>query len=700
MRHCRLDLPLDHFRLLGVSPASDAQTVLRTLAGRLDRSPEQGFTADTLLARAELLRSSADLLSDGERRAAYEADLTALTKSEGTVVAALEVPSSREVAGLLLLLEAGQPTDCFELACRSLQPPQAPALGSSREADLTLLAGLACLAAADEAKLSRHFESAAGILRQGLQLLQRMGQQPDLRERMHRELERLTPYRVLDLLSRDLVAKEERAEGLALLEQLVQRRGGLESNSDPEFSSEEFQAFFRQIRGFLTVQEQVDLFSRWGDAGSNAADFLATTALTASGFAQRKPERIGAARDRLQASGRSGIEPLLANLHLLLGDVDTALDTFEHGANKDLKTWAARQSDDPLAQLCAYCRDWLDRDVLPGYRDLDADPDLEAYFSDRDVVAWVEREDRRSGRRVEAPVASVSGAGAAADFLPSSPSSAELDSFDWSLPPVRPRLSEPDDAAPDLEAEETLLSWRLPQLNLPQFSLPSFSWPRLSLPAPRLLASAVVLVLAVAGGAWLLRPRPATAPPAPTRGGVVPAQPAPGGSGASPALPARSSSADSPGAIQGTKPNSQAQLAAQRNGTITPLTAAEPSESQIRSLLESWLATKTRVLAGAGLPANLEAIAREGMVERLANERRQDAASGVLQTIEVSIADLAISERTPGRIAVITRLRYSDSQRDAAGNVVGSTPTTTLRNVYVFGRDGDRWRLAASHSAD
>jgi hypothetical protein len=694
-----LDLPLDHFRLLGVSPASDAQTVLRTLAGRLDRSPEQGFTADTLLARAELLRSSADLLSDGERRAAYEADLTALTRSEGTVVAALEVPSSREVAGLLLLLEAGQPTDCFELACRSLQPPQAPALGSSREADLTLLAGLACLAAADEAKLSRHFEGAAGILRQGLQLLQRMGQLPDLRERMHQELERLIPYRVLDLLSRDLVAKEERAEGLALLEQLVQRRGGLESNSDPEFSSEEFQAFFRQIRGFLTVQEQVDLFSRWGDAGSNAADFLATTALTASGFAQRKPERIGAARDRLQASGRSGIEPLLANLHLLLGDVDTALSTFEHGANKDLKTWVARQSDDSLAQLCAYCRDWLDRDVLPGYRDLDADPDLEAYFSDRDVVAWVEREDRRSGRRVEAPVASVSGAAAAADFLPSSSSSSELDSFDWSLPPVRPRLSEPDDAAPDLEAEETPLSWRLPQLNLPQFSLPSFSRPRLSLPASPLLVSAVVLVLAVAGGAWLLRPRPATAPPA--RGVVVvPAQPAPGGSGASPALPARSSSAASPGPTQANKPNSQAQLAAQRNGTITSLTAAEPSEIQIRSLLESWLATKTRVLAGAGLPANLEVIAREGMVERLASERRQDAASGVLQTIEVSIADLAISERTPGRIAVITRLRYSDSQRDAAGKVVGSTPSTTLRNVYVFGRDGDRWRLAASHTAD
>ena len=674
MRHCRLDLPLDHFRLLGVSPASDAQTVLRTLATRLDRSPDQGFTAETLLARAELLRSSADLLSDGERRAVYESHLTSLARGEGTVVAALEVPSSREVAGLLLLLEAGQPADCFELACRSLQPPQAPALGSSREADLTLLAGLACLEAADEAKQSRHFESAAGILRQGLQLLQRMGQVPELRECMHRELERLIPYRVLDLLSRDLAAKAERAEGLSLLEQLVVRRGGLEANSDPDFSAEEFQAFFRQIRGFLTVQEQVDLFSRWGDEGSNAADFLATTALTASGFAQRKPERIAAACDRLQASGRSGIEPLLANLHLLLGDVDTARNIFEQGANKDLKAWAARQSDDPLAQLCAYCCDWLSRDVLPGYRDLDADPDLEAYFSDRDVVAWVEREDRRRGRRFDAPSAQVSGASAA--FLPSSSSGGELDSFDWSLPPVSSGLSAPDHAAPEPDyEEETPLSWRLPSLTLPRFSLP----------APRLLASAVVLVLAVAGGAWLLRPRPATPPPVP--------------SGASPALPNRPKPAGVP--IQGqVKPQSQAPIAALPQGTLTPLTAAEPSETQIRSLLQAWLATKTQVLAGASLPANLDSIAREGMVERLASERRQDAANGALQTIEVSIIDLAISERTPGRIAVITRLRYSDSQRDRAGKVVGSTPSTTLRNVYVFGRDGSRWRLAASHTAD
>jgi hypothetical protein len=295
-----LDLPIDHFRLLGVGPASDAQTVLRTLQLRLDRPPEEGFTAEVLQARAELLRASADLLSDGPRRAAYEADLTALAGAGAHVVPALEIPSSKEVGGLLLLLESDQPQEAFEIACRGLQPPQAPALGSSREADLTVLAGLACLGSCTEFEQQRRYERAAQILQQGLQLLQRMGQRPDLRDRMTRELERLTPYRVLDLLNRDLASTAERREGLELLEQLVERRGGLEGEADLSFPPEEFRTFFKQIRTLLTVQEQVDLFSRWGDGGSATADFLASFALTAAGFVQRKPERIQAAFQRLQ----------------------------------------------------------------------------------------------------------------------------------------------------------------------------------------------------------------------------------------------------------------------------------------------------------------------------------------------------------------------------------------------------------------
>ena len=87
-----MELPIDHFRLLGVSPTTDGETVLRALQQRLDRAPDQGFTHDTLQARAELLRSSAELLSDDERRQQYERELTTIADSDAAAVAGLEIP--------------------------------------------------------------------------------------------------------------------------------------------------------------------------------------------------------------------------------------------------------------------------------------------------------------------------------------------------------------------------------------------------------------------------------------------------------------------------------------------------------------------------------------------------------------------------------------------------------------------------------
>jgi hypothetical protein len=685
-----LDLPIDHFRLLGVGPASDAQTVLRTLQQRLDRLPDEGFTADTLQARSELLRSSADLLSDGPRRAAYEADLTALAGAGDHVVPALEIPSSKEVGGLVLLLEADQPLEAFEIACRILQPPQAPALGSSREADLTLLAGLACLGACTEFEQQRRYERAAQILQQGLQLLQRMGQRPDLRERMTRELERLSPYRVLDLLNRDLGSTTERREGLALLEQLVERRGGLEGDTDPTFPPEEFRTFFKQIRSLLTVQEQVDLFSRWGDAGSATADFLASTALTASGFAQRKPERIAAARERLLASQRSGIEPLLANLSLLLGEVDTARASFETGASRELRAWAERQSGDPLAQLCAYCRDWLSRDVLPGYRDLEADADLDAYFSDRDVMAYVEREDRISGRSYAPAAAAAPPAAAVGDRgeapLGTAPGGGETEPvgstpFSWSFPPLdfgttplAPPPQEQGSRGQDQGSRRQRNPWpELPALRerLPQ--APPAAW----------LAGGVAGLVALAlAGAWLLRPRPApptVSPPSAGSTGSAPARPAPAPGPA----PAALAPATAP----------------QRNQTIAPLRDPQPDQAEVRDLLERWLTAKAAVLGGAPMPAGIDGIARPEQVDRLAAERSADAVRGERQALDVRIRSLRLEQISPGRIAATAELLYSDQRRTADGRVLESTPTQTIRNLYVFGRDDGRWRFAAQSPA-
>ena len=673
-----MDLPIDHFRLLGVSPTTDGETVLRTLQQRLDRAPDQGFTLDTLQARADLLQASADLLSDEERRQSYERELTSIAASANGAIAALEIPPSKEVAGLLLLLEAGQAQEAFEAASRGLQPPQAPALGSSREADLSLLAGLACQGAAADCREQRRYEASARLLQQGLQLLQRMGQQPEQRRRLEHDLQTLLPYRVLDLISRDLSAHTPRQEGIALLERLVQQRGGLEGENDPDFPASEFQPFFKQIRQFLTVQEQVDLFNRWAEAGSATADFLASFALTAAGFVQRKPERILAALERLQSSGQAGMEVFMACQQLLLGQVEEAQALFDAGADADLQAWVQQQGEEPLAALCAHCRDWLSTEVLPGFRDIEAEADLDAWFADRDVQAYVDQQDRIHGRQ------RASGGGDGAMDSTGADVGAGWPDFTL-MPPLSDlegldsHASDALDAEDDNDEEDDLWdgpAWRWPPFELPPLTLPAFTLPAFHLPALRLphlqrpqldamprwtLPAGAALVVAASLGGWLLlRPRAEQVKPLP----VQPVeQPAP-----APAAPVQPS---------------------------LPLTAAEPSDAQLQLLLEAWLQAKAALLAGQPPAQPLDQIARPVPVQRLQEQLRANEQAGAVETVTARVTSLRTTERSPQRIAVEASLSYSDRRSSTDGTLLSQTPSTNLRNIYVFARDGQQWRLAA-----
>lgn len=690
-----LDLPIDHFRLLGVNANTDLPSVLRIAAQRIDRPPEQGFTAETLQARADLLRSSADLLTDPQRRAHYESELTALGASGESLQAALDVPGSKEVAGLLLLLEAGLPLDCFELASRALQPPQAPALGSGREADLSLLAGLACLDAAAELRRERRYEAAAQVLSQGGQLLQRMGQHGDLRQRMASERRALRPYRVLDLLSRDLGSSQERSEGQALLEELVAERGGLDGPGDPEFSAEEFQAFFRQIRAYLTVQEQIDLFERWAPQSAKA-DFLAVTALTALGFAQRKPERIAAARSRLLVHDRPELKPLLACLNLLLGQVDSAEFQFAEGASEEIKQWAARQSDDPLAQVCAYCRDWLARDVLPGYRDLEADADLEAYFADRDVQAYLdgleptpEAASPLSGFTPEGAAGGqpLFGAGLRSPFALAG---AALPGAQ-ALLGLGPLGEEPDHRHGDLAGEEDEEEFEAGAGWLAGLAGRGGRWRR-----PGLMLAAALAAALVAGGLIsLLRPRPALVggEPAPE---VDAAPTATNGDAAGTGTgekPARDQGAGE-GQDEDKVPATPAPAAAAPAAAI-PLRSEEPSAAEIQTLLETWLTAKATVLAGNEPTAKLEDLAQDGQLRQLQAERRADQARSHTQRIDTSVEALRLEASSPQRVAAVASIRYRGERRDSQGQAVGQPSNLTLRNRYVFSREGGTWRLVS-----
>ena len=636
-----MELPLDHFRLLGVSPVATEELVLRTLSQRLDRPPEGGFTTDALECRAELLRGSADLLCDSERREEYECLLTELNAESPDTLPALEVPSSQEVGGLILLMEAGQPAEAFEGARQALQPPQAPALGSNREADLSLLAAISAQKAGQERCRDRRFESAAQILHNGIQLLQRMGQQQEQRVRLESDLNALLPYRILDLISRDLAESGSREFGRDLLNELVQRRGGLDGDQDPEFPQESFQSFFQQIRGFLTVQEQIDLFLQWGENGSITAEFLSAYALTASGFAQRKPERIGSALERLQAMRDVGVDAEMACLHLLLGQTDEAAVCFERGSDAALKAWAKEQGSDPLAGLCVYCSDWLKRQVLPCYRDLDADPDLEAYFADRDVQAFIESSDRnrqRASASASEPITSF-------EVLPT-PDPSEIEeileplssSEEGATPAWRLWQEQAQQAAAQLQQRVSELQERLQATTGKQRSIAA--------------ASAAGLTAAVLAGVAISQ-----RPSIPAREALL--------------LPEAPLELDSP---------------------LAKLNSATPAE-ETEVLLQLWLDTKATLLDGTASADQLKELASAELVQYAKAGRALDAASGKRRKVNARVQELELSSDSPERRVAKATIQYEEKVLSDDGELLGQVEPKQIKNTYVYEKKGDSWQL-------
>ena len=649
-----LDLPIDHFRLLGVSPSAEPEAILRRLQTRCDSPPDQGFTHEALLQRADLLRRSADLLTDPSDRADYEAALLRLSESHPNGTVGLDLPTSSEVAGLILLWEAHGAVEAFQLARQGLQPPQAPALGSGREADLTLLAALACRDAALEEQDQRRYESAAQLLIDGIQLQQRMGKLPDQQRLLEDALQALTPFRILDLLSRDLGDQDSHQRGLTLLDELVVARGGLEAaevdgDHQGSLTQADFESFFHQIRRFLTVQEQIDLFSRWFEGGAADAGFLTVLALTAAGFSRRKPEFLEQARERIQTLANADLDPmpLMGCLDLLLGNVKDAERHFAVLRDADLQAWFLNHPGDRLAAQCEYCRAWLERDVLPGYRDVDASvADLDAWFADRDVQGYVDRLDRKASRQ---------------------PLTEEMP-LDWSTAGTASLDSSFDLAEPDPDAESEDMAVPLP-----------FWQQRWVRPAAAALA-----LRGIAGGGLALGRRNLDYAP------LVPETVSETTEveekeveeqltiDASPAQPV-----DEP--VASLKP------ALRPSAPSKPLVSDAPTEAELQALVQGWLDAKA--LALSGQPADLSVVARDPLLKRVERERAVDAAAGRSKSIDASITSIEVLDRKPLRIELRAQVAYSDRLQGADGAVIEETAPSDFSVTYVLGRDGTQWRL-------
>ncbi len=693
-----MELPLDHFRLIGVSPSATSEEILRAFQLRLDKTPDEGFTYEVLAQRSELLRLTADLLTDPESRREYENLL--LNGNSG-----LDFTSNREVAGLILLWESGSPKDAFKITRKALQPPQTPALGSSREADLTLLAALTARDSAIQEQQLRSYSNAADFLYEGIQLLQRMGKLEKIRKELEEDLVALLPYRILDLLSRDLNDQESHKKGLSMLENLIIKRGGLEGNNKSEYkdylNQKEFEAFFQQIKPFLTVQEQIDLFLELQKRGSLEAGFLAFLSLTAIGFSRRKPEKLFEARRILKKLNLSGLDsmPLLGCLDLLLADIDQSTARFSSSSDENLRDWLNNYPGNKLEAICIFCKNWLENDVLVGYRDIDLkEVDLDSWFEDREIQEFIEKLEKKSSK-----IAIKSNLQNQQIEKDSSKTNEDLNNLLGNID--ERRLPWPGGIKQDYEKVEIkenvfnkknfkkkpieFYNFLIEKIAEFKFNFGEFLKDKETISrSPYLIYIYAFLILFAFGiGIGFLRNNLKKS----IQDKSIAEKPL--------ITTDKNQKLIEKDTTQEIKknPSSKLNIISEKSNSIISyelkeLNTPSPSLEDIRNLINNWLQTKSNYLAGKS-EINLSKIVSKGLIGRTIEERQNDIEKGIYKEINSQILKIDLESQTSSRIVVLVQLNYLERIVKNSGEFVNETSLNPLKVKYILGFSNKSWKL-------
>ena len=690
-----MELPLDHFRLIGVSPSATPEEILRAFQLRLDKTPDEGFTFEVLSQRSELLRLTADLLTNAEDRQEYEN--LVLNGASG-----LEVSSNREVAGLILLWESGLSREAFKLARKALQPPQTPALGSSREADLTLLAALTSRDAAIQEQNLRRYSNASDFLQEGIQILQRMGKLSELRKNLEEDLVSLMPYRILDFVSRDLSDYESHKKGINMLENLIIKRGGLEGKNKSEYdkfmNQDDFEVFFQQIKYFLTVQEQVDLFLNLQKKGSLEAGFLAFLSLTAIGFSRRKPEKLFEARKLLKSLNLSGLDimPLLGCIDLLLANVKQAETRFLTSPDDKIRDWLNNYPGEKLEALCIYCKNWLENDVLNGYRDIDNEKvDLNSWFEDREIQEFIEKEEKK--KNINLTRATLQNFGQNIKRADKDQEISQLSEVNSDLNnsklPLPGGLKIEDKVFKEIVSERKILKnksieyYRYLQDKYSEFKFiigDILKNNKVFNKSSYSIYSYVFLILFGIGiGIGFVRNN----------------------------IQSKSDSQFNSEQLIDDYENEEILVTNTNQEQITinsnqssenlndlifqpqPLLSASPNINEVEILIGSWLLNKSLYLAGEK-DLILTSIVKEELIKRLIDERTQDIKNNILRDISTEILDIKFITQTSSRIVVEVKLKYAERILKN-GKVISETTIDPFLNVkYILGFTNKAWKLA------
>ena len=390
-----MQIPLDYYRILGLPMQATAEQLEQAHRDRTLQLPRREYSEFAIQSRKQLIDAAYVALKDSGTRQAYDAQLL----EAGAEPASIEIYEQQLIGALLVLLELGE----YELVIRLGRPYLTSGSenleGSSQDAltDVVLTIGLACLELGREQWQQHQYENAAESLETGQELMVRENLFPEMQADIQADLDKLKPYRILELVARPVADKTARKHGVALLKSMLAARGGIDGANDDAsgLSVEDFLRFVQQLRSYLTSAEQQDIFEAEAQRPSSVGVYLSVYALLARGFAKHQPNLVRQAKQRLSLlTERQDVYLEQAVCAVLLGQTEEATYALERSHESEPLSFIKQHSagaPDLLPGLCLYTERWLQQDVFPFFRDLDqSNVTLKDYFANEQVQAYLE----------------------------------------------------------------------------------------------------------------------------------------------------------------------------------------------------------------------------------------------------------------------------------------------------------------------
>lgn len=455
-----MQIPLDFYRILGVPTRATPEQLQQAFEDRLQQLPRQEYSNTAIAARKQLLEEAFTALSTPTKRQIYDrqwADLEEQADASVPIGLPLDVIDTKLAGVLLLLQEIGAYQQILKIGTayleRSIDLTQVPTSAGALESDVILAMALANLELGREQWQQSQFEAGGDSLQAGLTLLEKEQQFPDVQAEIRGDLYKLRPYRILELLNGS--EPELRTKGLDLLQAMLNDRDGIDGNQDDRsgLSVNDFLRFIQQLREYLTVAEQQELFEREAARPSAVASYLAVYALIARGVSEGKPDLVDRGKTLLtQLGDRQDIAIELGMCWLLLGQPESAHHSLMMSQDEDSLNFMRQYSEgaiDLIPGLYLYTENWLQHEVYPYFRDLaDRKVSLQQYFDDPTIQNAI---DELEPATVTVAKSGLAGQGATLFAKPSELKSKET----GKVPPSISQTIEPQGAASEAGWSQT-----------------------------------------------------------------------------------------------------------------------------------------------------------------------------------------------------------------------------------------------------